>query len=63
MLGAFGGNKLFAAATLYGTTTAFAAVWVAIFLPVQAGTVGPYNYHRVIKAGRRIPWRRLPKVV
>ena len=48
---------------LYATTSAFAAAWVCLALPVRHNTVGPYNYHAVLKAGRRIPWKRLPKAI
>lgn len=56
-------NMLYKGAALYATTTAFAAFWLTLRLPVQAGKEGPYNVHRVVRQGRRIPWRRLPKAL
>lgn len=58
------GNKLlYTGAAAYATCTAFAAFWVGLRLPIQSNKTGPYNYHKLIKAGRRVPWRRLPRVV
>lgn len=59
----FGTKTLYSAAAIYGTTTAFAAFWVTLALPVQSNKAGPFNYHHLLKAGRRIPWRRLPRVL
>lgn len=52
-------SRLYAGAALYASTTALAAAWISLKLPVQSNTVGPYNYHRVLKAGRLMPWRRI----
>ncbi len=52
---------LYSGAAIYATTSAFVAGAIAFRLPVQHNTVGPYNYHRLFKAGRRIPWRRLTR--
>lgn len=54
---------LYSGAALFATTSAFTATWISLALPIQHNKVGPYNYHRVAKAGRRIPWRRLPKAL
>jgi len=56
-------KTLYSGAALYASTSAFMAAWICLALPVRHNTVGPYNYHRVLKAGRRVPWRRLPKVL
>jgi len=53
------GLSLYQGACLYGSVSAFAATWVALALPIQHNKVGPFNYHRAIKQGRRVPWRRL----
>lgn len=45
---------------MYASVTAFSATWVALALPIQHGKAGPFNYHRAIKRGARIPWRRIP---
>ena len=58
-----GSNLLYKGAALYATTTAFVAFWVGLRMPLQNNKAGPYNYHKVLKQGRRIPWRRLPKMV
>lgn len=58
-----GNNLLYKGAALYATTTAFAAFWLTVRQPIQAGKEGPYNVHRVLRQGRRIPWRRLPKAL
>ena len=54
------GFTLYQSACVYASVTAFSATWVALALPIQHGKVGPYNYHRAIKRGARIPWRRIP---
>jgi hypothetical protein len=54
---------LYSASALYATTTALAALWIGIRLPLQYDTVGPYRYHRALKAWRRFPWRRMPRLV
>ena len=54
------GFTLYQSACLYASVTAFSATWVAIALPIQHGKAGPFNYHRAIKRGARIPWRRIP---
>lgn len=54
--------SLFTSAALYASCTSFAAFWVAFGLPFQHNTHGPYNYHRVIRHGSRIPWRRVPRL-
>ncbi|WPG98841.1 Hypothetical protein R9X50_00163900 [Acrodontium crateriforme] len=59
----FQSKMLFGAAGLYASATAFTAVWISMALPIQHGKTGPYNVHRVIKQGRRIPWKRLPKAI
>ncbi|KAK6439001.1 hypothetical protein LTR95_004787 [Oleoguttula sp. CCFEE 5521] len=46
-------------AAVYASVTGFSAFWVCVALPMRHERVGPYNYHRAIKAGRRIPWRRM----
>ena len=58
-----GNNLLYKGAALYATTTAFAAFWIGLRLPVQNNKAGPFNYHKLLKQGRRVPWRRLPQVV
>jgi hypothetical protein len=50
---------LYTSAAVYATTTSLIAGTVTVKLPFQHNTVGPYNYHRLVKAGRRVPWRRL----
>lgn len=58
------GNKLlYTGAAAYATCTAFAAFWVGVRLPVQHNKAGPFNYHKIVKAGRRVPWRRLPRAL
>jgi hypothetical protein len=52
-------TKLYTGAAAFATASALLAATVSIKLPFQHNTVGPYNYHRLIKAGRRVPWRRL----
>ena len=54
------GFTLYQSACLYASVTAFSATWVALALPIQHGKAGPFNYHRAIKRGARIPWRRIP---
>ena len=54
------GFSLYQSACLYASVTAFSATWVALALPIQHGKAGPFNYHRAIKRGARIPWRRIP---
>ena len=54
------GFTLYQSACVYASVTAFSATWVALALPIQHGKVGPFNYHRAIKRGARIPWRRFP---
>jgi hypothetical protein len=54
------GFTLYQSACVYASVTAFSATWVALALPIQHGKVGPFNYHRAIKRGARIPWRRIP---
>ncbi|KAM0703542.1 hypothetical protein Q7P35_009481 [Cladosporium inversicolor] len=56
------GFTLYQSACLYASVTAFSATWVALALPIQHGKAGPFNYHRAIKRGARIPWRRIPAV-
>lgn len=58
-----GTKLLYSGAALYASTTAFAAVWISLALPVQHNTVGPYNFHRMLKGARRVPWRRLPRAL
>ncbi|KAF7187786.1 15-hydroxyprostaglandin dehydrogenase [NAD(+)] [Pseudocercospora fuligena] len=41
-----GNNLLYKGAALYATTTAFAAFWLTVRQPIQAGKEGPYNVHR-----------------
>jgi hypothetical protein len=50
---------LFTGAAAYASATAFTAFWISLKLPLQNNTIGPYNYHRLLKAGRRVPWRRI----
>ena len=50
---------LYSGAAAYASVTAFSAVWISLALPIQHNKVGPFNYHKAIKAGRRVPWRRL----
>merc|ERR1712080_285280 len=52
--------SLYQSACLYASVTAFSATWIALALPIQHGKAGPFNYHRAIRQGRRIPWRRIP---
>lgn len=59
----FASKVLYSGAALYATTTAFAAVWISLALPIQHKTVGPYNYHRLAKRAARLPWKRLPKAL
>jgi hypothetical protein len=54
------GFTLYQSACVYASVTAFSATWVALALPIQHGKAGPFNYHRAIKKGGRIPWRRIP---
>jgi hypothetical protein len=54
---------LYSGAALYATTTAFVAVWISLALPIQHNKAGPFNYHRLVKGARRIPWRRLPRAL
>jgi len=54
------GFSLYQSACLYASVTAFSATWIALALPIQHGKAGPFNYHRAIRQGRRIPWRRIP---
>jgi hypothetical protein len=56
---------LYSLSALYATTTAFAAFWIGIRLPLQHDTVGPYRYHRALKwgMGRRGLWRRVPRLL
>lgn len=58
-----GTKLLYTGAAAYATCTAFAAFWVGLRLPVQHNKAGPFNYHKLIKAGRRVPWRRLPRAL
>ncbi|KAM0720912.1 hypothetical protein Q7P37_003197 [Cladosporium fusiforme] len=51
------GLSLYQSACMYASVTAFSATWVALALPIQHGKAGPFNYHRAIRQGRRIPWR------
>ncbi|KAF2723157.1 hypothetical protein K431DRAFT_283321 [Polychaeton citri CBS 116435] len=55
--------SLFNGAAAFATISSLVAVAVAFKLPAQHGTVGPYNYHRAVKVGRRFPWRRLPRAL
>jgi hypothetical protein len=52
---------LYTLSALYATTTFLAASWMTVKMPMQHDTVGPYRYHRVVKWGRRVPWRRVPR--
>ncbi|GAB7362035.1 hypothetical protein MBLNU230_g2069t1 [Neophaeotheca triangularis] len=52
-------QMLYSGAACYASVSAFAAFWLTLRMPVQANTQGPYNYHRAIRAGRRVPWKRL----
>jgi hypothetical protein len=54
------GFTMYQSACLYASVTAFSATWIAVALPIQHGKAGPFNYHRAIKRGARIPWRRIP---
>lgn len=54
------GFTMYQSACMYASVTAFSATWVALALPIQHGKAGPFNYHRAIKRGARIPWRRIP---
>lgn len=63
MFGNISAAKLYTGAAAYATVTGFTAFWVGLKLPVQNNKQGPYNYHRILKAGRRVPWRRLPRAL
>jgi len=56
---------LYSGAALYATTTAFAAVWISLALPIQHGRVGPFNYHGLAKRVEksRMPWKRLARAL
>jgi len=54
-----GSKVLYSGAAVYATSTALLAAAVTLRIPFQHNTIGPYNYHRVVKAGARIPWRRI----
>ena len=62
-------KAIYSGAALYATTTAFAAVWITLALPIRHNTVGPYNYHglgkRIERFGEktRMPWKRLARVL
>lgn len=51
--------SLYTGAAAYASVSSFAAFWIVFALPYQHNTIGPYNYHGLIRAGRRIPWRRI----